>query len=157
MAALLPEAKDQEVLKALNRAQDKKEREGLTFEVTPETAEDSYGGWWVSIYDVKALDAARATEEELKRITQDEDEIEQEKLLVEAERKAAAKKPDPKELKPLKPVARSSQETVYLWKKPQVQQARPVRRQGIRRVYVRGYHRPGGVYMRPGLGRGVRR
>ncbi len=158
MVSLLPEAKDQEVVRGLARAQDKKERDGLTFEVTPETAEDAYGGWWISVYDVKALDAARATEEELKRITQDEDEIEKEELLAEAERKLAAKKPDPKELRVLnQPPPRTYQETVYLWKKPQVQQARPVRKQGIRRVYIRGYHRPGGLYSRPGLGGGFRR
>src|SRR5262249_52131303 len=41
----------------------------LTFEITPETAPDAYGGWWVSIYDEALLDQSRATEKELKAIT----------------------------------------------------------------------------------------
>ena len=48
---------------------DKKVRDGLTFEITPPTAEDAYGGWWVSVYDEKALDRSRASEDEMARIT----------------------------------------------------------------------------------------
>ena len=46
----------------------KQTRGSLTFEVTPETAPDAYGRWWVSVYDTKLLDASRASEPELKGI-----------------------------------------------------------------------------------------
>jgi len=60
---------DKQVLAVLDRKQDLKVASGLTFEITPETAEDAYGGWWISVYDTKKLDAARATQEELALIT----------------------------------------------------------------------------------------
>jgi hypothetical protein len=41
----------------------------ITFEITPPTDEDAYGGWWVSAYSVKALDCARATPKEIADIT----------------------------------------------------------------------------------------
>lgn len=152
IAALLGDAKDAEVLRSLHLAQDKKEREGLTFEVTPETAEDAYGGWWVSVYDVKMLDAARANEEELKAITQDEEEVEKEEEV--ARKVEPPRKPDPKKPE----VKRVPQETIYLWTRKDMQQARPrPRTQRVRRVYVRGYWRPGGVYARPGVRVGIRK
>jgi hypothetical protein len=148
MAALLPSAKDADVLRTLNLALDKKVQDGLTLEVTPETAEDSYGGWWITVYDPKALDAARATEEELKEITMAEEDLEEEE----------PKKVEPRKPEPKKPAAqpRPTQETVYVFKKPEMKHARPaVRKSGVgRRIYVRGIHRPrGGVY-RPGVPRG---
>jgi hypothetical protein len=138
-------------------AQDKQEREGLTFEVTPETAEDSYGGWWVSVYDVKELDAARATEEELKQITVDEEDLKKEE---EEEKKKAPPKTEPKKPAPPATTARP-QEVVYIWGTRDLRNARPVTRvqkHGGRRVYIRGIHRRGGVYVRPSVGgRGIRR
>jgi hypothetical protein len=143
MAALLPSAKDAELLRTLNLAQDKKVQDGLTLEVTPETAEDSYGGWWISVYDSKALDAARATEEELKEITMAEEDLEDE---------------EPKKAEPRKPAAqpRPVQEAVYVFKRPEMKHARPaVRKSGVgRRIYVRGIHRPKGGLYRPGVPRG---
>jgi len=66
---LLPDAGDRCFLKSLNRNKDLQKRGGLTFEVTPETAEDAYGGWWVSVYDIAALDKSRASSTELANIT----------------------------------------------------------------------------------------
>ncbi len=68
MAGLLQQAADRELLHALSLDEDKLERAGLTFEVTPPTAEGSYGGWWISIYDAAAIDRARASDAELKTI-----------------------------------------------------------------------------------------
>ncbi len=48
--------------------EDKLERAGLTFEVTPPTADDGYGGWWISIYDAAAIERARASDAEMKTI-----------------------------------------------------------------------------------------
>jgi hypothetical protein len=41
----------------------------FTFEVTPPSAPDAYGGWWISIYDEKRLDAARIPESEYLKVT----------------------------------------------------------------------------------------
>lgn len=41
----------------------------FTFEVTPPSAPDAYGGWWISIYDPKRLDAARLPDNEYRKLT----------------------------------------------------------------------------------------
>src|SRR5581483_2450241 len=69
LAAVLPIAADQKTLRSLKLAKDSKERDGFTFEVTPETDEDAYGGWWVSVYSEPHLETARASEEEMRAIT----------------------------------------------------------------------------------------
>lgn len=66
---LLDNAEDKKMLASLKLDEDKKVREGLTFEITPPTAEDAYGGWWVSVYDTVLLDRSRATPKELETIT----------------------------------------------------------------------------------------
>ena len=71
MAGLLQQAADRELVHALSLDEDKLERAGLTFEVTPPTAEDGYGGWWISIYDAAAIDRARASDAEMKTIAVD--------------------------------------------------------------------------------------
>ena len=68
LAALLPDPADRDALKGLDLAKDKRSRAGLTFEVTPETAADAYGAWWVSVYDPAALDASRASDAEMKEV-----------------------------------------------------------------------------------------
>jgi hypothetical protein len=67
--AILTEAEDRKLLDSLKLDEDKLVREGITFEVTPPTAEDAYGGWWISIYDEAALERSRATPKELEKIT----------------------------------------------------------------------------------------
>jgi hypothetical protein len=66
---LLDDPEDKKLVAALKLDVDKKARNGLTFEITPPTAEDAYGGWWVSIYDEAALDRSRASEDEMAKIT----------------------------------------------------------------------------------------
>jgi len=68
LAGLLSDPDDRNAVKALDPAKDKQTRGGLTFEVTPETAADAYGAWWVSVYDAKALDASRASEADMKAV-----------------------------------------------------------------------------------------
>jgi hypothetical protein len=70
MCLLLKEGSDREALlsvSGLDRALVR--RNGLVFEVTPPTEKDSYGGWWISIYDETALAEQRASEKELMTIT----------------------------------------------------------------------------------------
>lgn len=56
-------------LRGLDWKEDLKTEEGVTFEVTPPTAPDAYGGWWMSVYSLSQLDASRASASELKEIT----------------------------------------------------------------------------------------
>ncbi|PTL81662.1 hypothetical protein [Vitiosangium sp. GDMCC 1.1324] len=63
MAGLLQKAADRELVHGLALGQDKLERAGLTFEITPPTADDGFGGWWISIYDKNALDKVRGPDE----------------------------------------------------------------------------------------------
>jgi hypothetical protein len=60
---------DKEVLHRLNREKDLKMRDNLTFEVTPPSSDDSYNGWWVSVYSESLLYTARASDEEMKQIS----------------------------------------------------------------------------------------
>jgi len=160
IAALLGDPKDVETLKSLQLAPGRKDRGGLTFEVTPETADDAYGGWWITVYDPKLLDEARATDEELKKITVSEEELAKEEAAEKERLKKdqAAKKPDPKKPDPKAPSKKPEpQATVgfnpYLYQQHEVHHARTSsqhRAGSIRRFYVRGYHRPrGGAYTRP--------
>jgi hypothetical protein len=75
-AQLLGKPEDKEVIRGLNTEKDLKTSDGLTFEITPPSAEDAYRGWWVSVYSERALDAARASEEEMKQISLPENEAE---------------------------------------------------------------------------------
>lgn len=139
LASLLSDAEDVKLLRSLDPAQDRKERAGLVFEVSPETAEDAYGGWWVTVYDPKALDDARLSDEDLKEASLAEEDLEDDE---------PAKKPEPK-----KPAVKAKpvQEVVYVWRRPEVtRQARPVKPNKVRRVWVRGLHRVKGAWQRPG-------
>lgn len=78
VAELLGRPDDREVLRGLNMEKDVKTKEALTFEITPPSAEDAYMGWWVSIYSERSLDAARASDDEMKRISVPKVEAERE-------------------------------------------------------------------------------
>jgi len=69
ITALFSNQDDRKLIASLNLEVDKKLREGLTFEITPPTAEDAYGGWWISIYSEAGLDLSRASDKELEKIT----------------------------------------------------------------------------------------
>jgi hypothetical protein len=56
-------------LVGLKLDQDLKISDGFTFEITPATGEDSYGGWWVSVYSEEKLNRSRASDIELKSIS----------------------------------------------------------------------------------------
>jgi hypothetical protein len=155
IGALLSDAKDVETLGSLGLKPGKAAREGVTFEITPETAEDAYGGWWISVYSAKLLDEARATEEELKRIAITEEELEKEEEAERerarkelAERKAEEKKKaDEKKKNEPKRVEQPGYFgfNPYLFQKQDTQKARKVHKGGHRRFWIRGYHRPRGA------------
>ena len=66
---LLGEKEDREVIRGMSLEKDEKARNGLTFEITPPTAPDVYGGWWISVYSKEALDAVRASDKEIELIS----------------------------------------------------------------------------------------
>lgn len=138
IASLLPDATDVAILKAARLEEDKIDRGGMTIEITPPTAEDSYGGWWVSVYYEQRLDQARASENELNAITVARDE---------SAKSSAAKTPASKGS------PASADEPDVGWSRDDLQKARrPQASAGSSssggRVYVRGYYRKDGTYVR---------
>src|SRR5262249_28170876 len=61
-ASVLLKQTDREAVQKLNREKDEQVLDGLTLEITPATAPDAYGGWWVSAYYGEALDDARVSD-----------------------------------------------------------------------------------------------
>ncbi len=132
MLSMLNDPKDRDTLKSESLEEGKMERAGLTFEVTPSTAEDAYGGWWISIFDAKLVEQQRATDKELPQIT-----IERKEIVLEIQDKKQDKKqPDKK------------QSNVLRWKEKEVKAARPdAAGQDQGRVYLRGVHRKDGKWV----------
>jgi hypothetical protein len=69
ITGLLNQSKDKEIVETLDRNKDLKLRDELTFEITPPTADDSYDGWWISVYSENKLNLARASGPELEEIS----------------------------------------------------------------------------------------
>jgi hypothetical protein len=135
---VLPEDADRRLLRMLDLAADLQESRGLRFEVTPPTAEDAYGGWWVSVYDEAGLDRSRATPTELAGIT-------------------VARK----DVKPSGPSPAAGDDIP--WTADDLKAARPAATPSGDRVYVHAYTRKDGTYVQghtrsaPGGGGGRRR
>lgn len=66
---VLGQAADREIVQSLDLNKDTKTRDGLTFEISPPTEEDSYNGWWISVYSEQKLNLARASDKELSDIS----------------------------------------------------------------------------------------
>src|ERR1043166_1358422 len=62
ISSILPKKSDREVIAKLNKTKDSAVATGFTFEITPATDEDAYGGWWISVYSEETLASARASE-----------------------------------------------------------------------------------------------
>ncbi len=73
--ALLDEEADRKALAGLKLQTGKAVRAGLTFEITPPDAPDAFNGWWISVYNEKLLDKARASDEEMKKITSTREDV----------------------------------------------------------------------------------
>ena len=146
VASLLRNPSDAEFLRTIKHTESKEEHGGLILEITPPGAEDSYGGWWVSVYAPKLLEAARVSDSELASITSTNNA-----------RVAAVPPSDPdswsqEELK----LARSTGQASVLPKQagstaspaPQSEQV-PTYEGGSPsgRAYVRGYTRKDGTYV----------
>ena len=73
--ALLNQSGDKGVLRTLNKSKDLKTYDDLTFEITPPTDDDAYGGWWVSVYSEKQLNLARASGADMQQIAMTQTDI----------------------------------------------------------------------------------
>jgi hypothetical protein len=136
VASLFPDEASREVILSLSKDKDSVERDGLTFEITPATAEDAFGGWWISTYHTDSLDERRASQKELATIT--------------IERPRATRT-----TRASVPRVVKHDEDWESWHVSDFQHARipapsvsqPSSSGG--RVYVRGYYRKDGTYVRP--------
>ena len=126
IASVMGDESDAQILRNLKRTRDPIVRNDLTIEITPETAEDTYGGWWVSFYSVRALDAARATPKEINEITVAKSSV------------AASASTQPADVDP------------YAWRQNDISRARPAQAGSVSggQVYVRGFYRKNGTYVR---------
>jgi hypothetical protein len=66
---VLRNALDRAIISGLDRSGDVATHGKKTVEITPPTAADAYGGWWVAVYFLDAVDAIRAKESDLAVIT----------------------------------------------------------------------------------------
>jgi hypothetical protein len=137
ISSVLPDKTDVALLKAARLDEDKIERGGMTIEITPPTAEDAYGGWWVSVYYEQRLDQARASDSELKAITIARDEPSR-----SAVRTPAAK---PSSATTHEPDLDWGRDDLKRARKPSVSAGAATPSGG--RVYVRGYYRKDGTYV----------
>lgn len=134
------------MLRSLRPGTDLKKAGRLTFEVTPPTAEDSYGGWWVSVYDEAELDSSRASPTELEDIT-----VAKKDVAASEAGPAAGGSPNP-----LVGAAPGQTPTggasptpgPGAWTADDLKAARPGGGSGDR-VYVHGYTRKDGTYVHP--------
>jgi hypothetical protein len=69
LAGILQSRAEIAALYSLDKNGGKAKAGKLVFEVTPPTAPDAYGGWWISIYDPSRLDQARIPEAEYRMNT----------------------------------------------------------------------------------------
>lgn len=123
MCHLLSDPADREALRSVRLEKGMVKRHGMVFEITPPTDKDSYGGWWISVYDEKSLDQQRATDAELAAIT-----------IAPAQIKPAVRTPVT-----LSPIH---------WQEHDLRMARPAApAEKAPLVYKRGVHRKNGVYV----------
>jgi len=69
VAGVLKNLSDRSLLSTITWEQDAQSRQGMTIEVTPPTAPDAYGGWWLSVYLTNELELARIPAQELDLVT----------------------------------------------------------------------------------------
>ena len=69
MAELLTNSSDKNAVTLLDENYKMIKHPEVTFELTLPKDDDSYGGWWISVYSQSLLDAARASDSEMKNIS----------------------------------------------------------------------------------------
>jgi hypothetical protein len=127
---------DRKVVREIKWTKDVVKRDGLTFETTLPTEEDSYGAWWISIYDETEIVAARASGKEILAISEP----------VFAQKKPQAITAQPTRQDPIQPLATWTTEDWSYARQPRVSTGGAPNASGGR-VYVSGYTRKDGTYV----------
>jgi hypothetical protein len=126
ICSVLANDDDKKVVRALNwNPKDLKKTNGVTFEITLPAEPDSYGGWWISVYDESGLTNARASGADMLSITQ------------------------PRIKPKAQPISTMPAST---WSERDISYSRPSASSpsgGGGDVYVRGYYRKNGSYVEP--------
>ena len=120
ISELLNDTADRDALRGMNLDRSKITRGSMIFEITPSSADDAYGGWWISIYDNRLVELQRATDQELAQIT----------------------------VAPTRSAPTPVSSDLLRWKEQELKMARPgMPGQAQSRVFLRGIHRKNGVYV----------
>ena len=126
ICSVLANDDDKKVVRALSwNPKDLQKTNAMTFEITLPSEPDSYGGWWVSVYDENALINARASGAELLSITQ------------------------PRIVTKAQPIA-TTPTAGAAWSSEDISNSRPIASDSSNNggtVYVRGYYRKNGTYV----------
>lgn len=75
LAGFLTSREELKALYGLNLKGGKAVAGDLTFEVAPPTAPDAFGAWWISLYNLKDLNAIRLSDAEYAKLTKPADEV----------------------------------------------------------------------------------
>lgn len=116
---------NRQILRSLNPLKDVVVHGDLTLEITPPTAEDAYGAWWVALYFADRVEKARATPEQIAEISVRADQV-------------SATEADPNNW---------NRDDMKYARAPSAGKGQSSSSGGT--VYVRGYHRKDGTYVRP--------
>jgi hypothetical protein len=147
ISSILGDGFDATIVRQMNRNKDLVQRHGVTFEVTPATDPDAYGGWWISVYDEKLLDTARASDAELAQIAVPKSEIlaaiQPLAVLQTSTPTPAPAVPTPEAISPSQTDFNSAMEN---WTPSDVSRSRRSSTAG-NDVYVRSYSRKDGTYV----------
>jgi len=148
-----------QVLDKLGNEETKRVANGLTFEVTPPTADDAEGGWWLSIYEAAATDNARATDAELAELTTPN----RAPVASEGKVTAALAPPPPQQITTVFPAASPTvshspvSDSAYRDSSPSYFAAPHASSSYGGSVYVHGYTKRNGTYVAPHTRSGPRR
>jgi hypothetical protein len=142
ITAALGQVADKQIVPSLKLEKDQKVSTGLTFEITPPTDPDSYQGWWISVYDEVKINKARASEEEMKRIS-----VSKQELARQAQVIAGWTKEDAAKARPYYPPAQTVSTSSDISYPTTQSYSSSSSYSGGGSVYVHGYERKDGTYV----------
>jgi hypothetical protein len=146
IASLLSQTSDRQLLRNLNPRKDALVKSGWTYEITPPSDPDAYGGWWVSVYSLNLLDKARASESDLRAITE---------FVASPPTRYTSAESKPTETSDIASTSWTSNDRSYATSSRSSYSTSSDGGGGT--VYVRGYYRKDGTYVRSHTRRAPRR
>ncbi len=75
LAGFLTTRQEIAALYSLNLKKSKEVAGDITFEVTPPDAEDAFNAWWISLYNLKDMDAIRMSDRDYAKLTKPADQV----------------------------------------------------------------------------------